>query len=579
MSDANPYDRPTDPAKRHSAAITDGPERAPARAMLKGIGLSDEDLARPLVGVGTCWIETMPCNINQRELAVHVKNGIRAAGGTPIEFNTIAVSDGVSMGTEGMRASLVSREVIADSIELVARGHLLDGLVCLVGCDKTIPGAVMALGRLDLPGLVLYNGSIAPGRFRGRDVTIQTVFEAVGAHAVGTMSPADLHALESVACPGAGACGGQFTANTMSTALEFLGISPAGLNGVPAFVPEKAEAAEQAGRLVMDLLRQDLRPSAIVTREAIENAVASVAATAGSTNGVLHMLAIAREFGVPITIDEIGEIAERTPVVASLVPGGRFVATDLYAAGGVALIARELLKRGLVHGGAPNVDGRTLAEIAAAASETAGQEVVVPIETPIAPTGGFLVLRGNLAPDGCVVKLAGHGRRFHRGPARVFDSEEACFAAVKAGTIAPGDVVVIRYEGPAGGPGMREMLHVTAAIVGAGLGESVALITDGRFSGASHGLMVGHVCPEAAWGGPIAALQEGDPIEIDVDAGELRVDLSPQEIADRLRDWSPPPPRYRDGVFAKYAALVSSASEGAVTRVDERRMPARAGVD
>jgi dihydroxy-acid dehydratase len=578
MTDANPYDRPSDPAKRHSAAITDGPERAPARAMLKGIGLSDEDLARPLVGVGTCWIETMPCNINQRELAVHVKRGIRAAGGTPIEFNTIAVSDGVSMGTEGMRASLVSREVIADSIELVARGHLLDGLVCLVGCDKTIPGAVMALGRLDLPGLVLYNGSIAPGRFRGRDVTIQTVFEAVGAHAVGTMTPADLHALESVACPGAGACGGQFTANTMSTALEFLGISPAGLNGVPAFVPEKAEAAEQAGRLVMDLLRQDLRPSAIVTREAIENAVASVAATAGSTNGVLHMLAIAREFGVPITIDEIGEIAERTPVVASLVPGGRFVATDLYAAGGVALVARELLKRGLVHGGAPNVDGRTLAEIAAAASERAGQEVVVPIETPIAPTGGFLVLRGNLAPDGCVVKLAGHGRRFHRGPARVFDSEEACFAAVKASAIAPGDVVVIRYEGPAGGPGMREMLHVTAAIVGAGLGESVALITDGRFSGASHGLMVGHVCPEAAWGGPIAALQEGDEIEIDVDAGELRVDLSPQEIAERLRDWSPPPPRYRDGVFAKYAALVSSASEGAVTRVDERRMPARAGV-
>jgi dihydroxy-acid dehydratase len=576
MTPANPYDRVSDPAKRRSGPLTDGPERAPARAMLKGIGFTDEDLARPLVGVATCWIETMPCNINQRELATHVKRGIRAAGGTPMEFNTIAVSDGVSMGTEGMRASLVSREVIADSIELVARGHLLDGLVCLVGCDKTIPGAVMALGRLDVPGLVLYNGSIAPGRFRGRDVTIQTVFEAVGAHAVGTMAAADLHELEGVACPGAGACGGQFTANTMSTALEFLGISPAGLNGVPAFVPEKADVAEQAGRLVMSLVRSDLRPSAIVTREAIENAVASVAATAGSTNGVLHLLAIAREFGVPLTIDEIGEIAGRTPVVASLVPGGRFVATDLYAAGGVALIARELLKRGLVHGEAPNVDGRTLAEIAAAASETAGQEVVVPIETPIAPTGGFLVLRGNLAPDGCVVKLAGHGRRFHRGPARVFDSEEACFAAVKAREIAAGDVVVIRYEGPAGGPGMREMLHVTAAIVGAGLGESVALITDGRFSGASHGLMVGHVCPEAAWGGPIAALQDGDQIEIDVDAGELRVDLTPQEIADRMSDWAPPPPRYRDGVFAKYAALVSSASEGAITRVDERRMPARA---
>jgi len=577
MTDRNPYDRPSDPAKRRSAPLTDGPERAPARAMLKAIGMTDDDLARPLVGVATCWIETMPCNINQRELAAHVKRGIREAGGTPVEFNTIAVSDGVSMGTEGMRASLVSREVIADSIELVARGHLLDGLVCLVGCDKTIPGAVMALGRLDVPGLVLYNGSIAPGRWRDRDVTIQTVFEAVGAHAVGTMTAAEVHELEGVACPGAGACGGQFTANTMSMALDFLGISPAGLNGVPAFVPEKAGAAEQAGRLVMALVRGDVRPSLIVTREALENAVASVAASGGSTNGVLHLLAIAREFGVPLTIDEVGEIAERTPVVASLVPGGRFVATDMYAAGGVALVARELMKQGLVHGDARNVDGRSLTEIAAAAAERPGQEVVVPIETPIAPTGGFLVLRGNLAPDGCVVKLAGHDRRFHRGPARVFDSEEECFAAVKANAIQPGDVVVIRYEGPAGGPGMREMLHVTAAIVGAGLGDEVALITDGRFSGATHGFMVGHVCPEAAWGGPIAAVQDGDEIEIDVEAGELRVDLSPQEIADRLASWAPPTPRYRDGVFAKYAALVSSASEGAVTRVDERRTPVRAG--
>jgi dihydroxy-acid dehydratase len=557
----------SDPAKRKSAALTDGPERAPARAMLKGVGFTDEDLARPLIGVATTWIETMPCNLNQRELAQHVKRGVREAGGTPMEFNTISVSDGVSMGTEGMRASLVSREVIADSIELVARGHLLDGLVCLVGCDKTIPAAVMALARLDLPGLVLYNGSIAPGRFRGRDVTIQDVFEAVGAHAVGSMSDEELHELEGVACPGAGACGGQFTANTMSTALDFLGISPAGLNGIPALHPSKKEAAEEAGRMVMDLLRRDVRPSEIITREALENAAASIVATGGSTNGVLHLLAIARELDLPLELDDFDEIAARTPIVASLKPGGRFVATDMYEAGGVALVARELLKRDLVHAGAPNVDGRSLGDIAAAVHERPGQEVVVPIEEPIKPIGGLAVLRGNLAPEGCVVKLAGHERLSHRGPARVFDSEEACFAAVRDKRISPGDVVVIRYEGPAGGPGMREMLHVTGAIVGEGLGEEIALVTDGRFSGATHGLMVGHISPEAARGGPLAALVDGDTIVLDVEARTLSVELSDDELAARLANWSPPPPRYSSGVFAKYAALVSSASEGAVTRI------------
>ena len=562
----NPYDRPSDPDKRHSAALTDGPDRAPARAMLKGTGFTDEDLARPLIGVATSWIETMPCNLNQRALAQHVKRGIRDAGGTPMEFNTISVSDGVSMGTEGMRASLVSREVIADSIELVARGHLFDGLVCLVGCDKTIPAAVMALARLDLPGLVLYNGSIAPGRFRGRDVTIQDVFEAVGSYAAGTMSAEDVHALEDVACPAAGACGGQFTANTMSTALEFLGISPAGLNGIPALEQGKDEAAYEAGRLAMELLRKDLRPRQIVTRAALDNAAASIAATGGSTNGVLHLLAIARELEIPYELEDFDEVAARTPILASLKPAGRFVATDIYRAGGVALVARELAKQGLIDTDAPNVDGRTLGEIATAVVETPGQEVVVPIETPISPTGGLRILRGNLAPEGCVVKLAGHERLLHRGPARVFESEEECFAAVKARTISAGDVVVIRYEGPAGGPGMREMLHVTAAIVGEGLSEEVALVTDGRFSGATHGFMVGHVAPEAFRGGPLAALREGDTVVVDVEARELRVELSDDELAARLADWRPPAPRYTSGAFAKYAAQVSSASEGAVTR-------------
>jgi dihydroxy-acid dehydratase len=560
-----PYDIPSDPAKRISHALTDGPDRAPARAYFKAIGFTDEDLAKPLVGVATTWIETMPCNYNQRELAQHVKEGIRRAGGMPVEFNTISVSDGVTMGTEGMRGSLVSREVIADSIELVARAHLFDGLVCLVGCDKTIPAAVMALGRLDIPGLVLYGGSIAPGRFRGRDVTIQDTFEAVGAYNAGKMSAEDLHELETVVCPGAGACGGQFTANTMSTALDFLGLSPAGLNGIPAVDRDKNGAALEAGRLVMQLVRENTKPSEIVTREAIENAIASVAATGGSTNGVLHFLAIAREYGIPLEIDDFDDIAARTPVVADLKPGGRYVATDVYRAGGVALVARELAKRDLLHTETRNVDGRTIGEIAAAAEEQEGQEVVTTIERPLKTRGGFAILRGNLAPEGCVLKLSGHDRNHHAGPARVFDSEEECFAAVKAQLIQPGDVVVIRYEGPAGGPGMREMLAVTAAIVGEGLSESVALLTDGRFSGATYGFMAAHVSPEAARGGPIAALRDGDVVTFDVDSRTLNVALSEDELAERMKDWTPPPPRYTSGVYAKYAALVSSASEGAIT--------------
>lgn len=562
----NPYDQPSDPGKRRSAAVTDGVGRAGARSMLKAVGFDDADLAKPLIGVATTWIETMPCNLNQRDLVPHVKRGIRDAGGTPMEFNTIAVSDGVSMGTEGMRASLVSREVIADSIELVARGHLLDGLVCLVACDKTNPAAVMALARLDIPSVVLYTGSIAPGTFRGRDVTIQDVYEGIGAYAVGKIDARELHALEDVECPGAGACGGQFTANTMSTVLEFLGLSPGGLNGIPALNPSKEQAAVGAGRVAMDLVQRDVRPSQIVTRDAIENAAASVVATGGSTNGVLHLLAIAREFRIPFEIDDFDKIAARTPVLADLKPSGRYVATDVYAAGGVGLVARELLKNDLVHGDAPNVDGRSLGDIAEAAEEAPGQDVILTAEKPLKQSGGLAILRGNLAPEGCVVKLSGRESYEHRGPARVFDGEEACFEAVMGKKINPGDVVVIRYEGPAGGPGMREMLQVTSALVGEGMGESIALITDGRFSGATHGLMVGHIAPEAVRGGPLAVVQEGDAITIDVENRELQVELSDDEIAARLEAWSPPPPRYTDGVYAKYAALVSSASEGAVTR-------------
>ncbi len=560
-----PYDTPSDPAKRRSAVLTDGFERAGARAMLKATGLGDADLARPLVGVVTEWIETMPCNLNQRDLAQHVKRGVRAAGGTPLEANTIAVSDGVSMGTEGMRAVLVSREVIADSIELVARGHLLDGLVCIVGCDKTIPAAAMALARLDIPGLVFYNGSIAPGWVNGREVTIGDVYEGIGAFAAGKIQAAELYELESRACPGAGACGGQFTANTMATALEFLGISPVGLSSVPATDPAKGEAAEQAGRMAMKLVADDIRPSQLITRGALENAAAAISATGGSTNGALHLLAIARELELPFSLDDFHDVVARTPVIASMKPGGRFFAVDLHAAGGSALVARELLKAGLLDGELRNVDGRTLAEIAASAEEQPGQKVVVPIETPIKPSGGLVVLRGNLAPEGCIVKLSGGERRQHRGPARVFDSEEDCFAALKARRIVPGDVVVIRYEGPAGGPGMREMFQITAAIVGEGLGDSVALVTDGRFSGATRGLMIGHVSPEAVRGGPIAIVHEGDTVLIDIDARELAVEVPDDELAERLRAWEPPPPRYRSGALAKYAALVSSASEGAVT--------------
>ena len=534
--------------------------------MLKAIGFTDADLSQPIIGVGTTWIETMPCNYNQRDLAVLVKEGIRAGGGTPMEFNTIAVSDGVSMGTEGMKASLVSREVIADSIELVARGHLFDGLVCLVGCDKTIPAAAMALARLDLPALVLYNGTIHPGVLHGRrDATVVTVFEAIGAYRAGKITLEELREIEDVSCPGPGACGGQFTANTMSTALEFLGISPGGLNGIPAEDPGKGDAARRAGELVMRLVTEGIRPSAIMTRAALDNAIASVAGTGGSTNAVLHLLAIAHELGIPLELDDFDRIAARTPIVANLTPGGRYTAVDIHEAGGIGLVARELLRGGVVDGSTRNVDGRTLAEIAAAAVERPGQEVVVSIEHPIKPTGGLAILRGSLAPDGCVVKLAGHERRLHRGPARVFDSETACYDAVRAQQIGPGDVVIIRYEGPVGGPGMQEMLSVTASLVGEGLGDEVALITDGRFSGGTHGLMIGHVAPEAALGGPIALVNEGDQITIDVDARRVDLDVPTDELAARLESWSPPATRYTRGVMAKYAALVSSASKGAVT--------------
>jgi dihydroxy-acid dehydratase len=568
---ALPYDWPSHPAKRHSARLTDGPDRAPARAMLKAIGFTDDDLARPIVGVATNWIETMPCNYNQRRLAEAVKEGIRAAGGTPMEFNTIAVSDGVSMGTEGMKASLVSREVIADSIETVARGHLFDGLVCLVGCDKTIPGAAMALLRMDLPGLVLYNGTIYPGVYKGRNADIVTVFEAVGAYRAGKITLEELYEIEGASCPGAGACGGQYTANTMSMVMELIGLSPAGLNGIPAEDPAKDEAARRSGELVMDLVTRDVRPSAIVSRRSLENGIAAVAATGGSTNGVLHLLALAREAGLPLEIDDFSRIADATPIVADLKPGGRYSAAELYDAGGVALVMRELLKRGLLHGDAPTVDGRTIAEIAAGAVETPGQDVIVPIEAPLKASGGLTILRGSLAPEGCVIKLAGHERRHHRGPARVFDSENACFDAVKAGTIQPGDVVVIRYEGPVGGPGMQEMLSVTAALVGEGLGEQVALLTDGRFSGGTHGLMIGHVAPEAALGGPIALVADGDEIEIDVDRKALDLLVAGDVLAARRATWTPPAPRYPGGVFAKYAALVSSASDGAITTGDRMR--------
>ena len=555
-----------DSLKPRSAVITDGPDRAPTRAMLKAAGFSDEDLRRPIIGVANTWIEIGPCNYHLRRLAVKVKEGIRAAGGTPMEFNTVSISDGISMGVEGMKCSLISREVIADSIELVARGNHFDGLVCLSGCDKTNPGVVMALARLDIPGLALYGGSIAPGHLGDKDLTIQDVFEAVGAYASKRIDAEQLLAVENAACPGAGACGGQFTANTMSTVMEFLGISPMGSNGIPATLAEKDEAAFNAGMLVMDLLKHDLRPSKILTRKSIENAIASVAATGGSTNAVLHLLAIAREAGVELNIDDFDKISDRTPLIADLKPGGRFVASDLYHAGGIQLVAKRLIDAGLIHGDTITVTGKTLAEAAEMTKETAGQEVVRAVNDPLKATGGLVILKGNLAPEGCVVKVAGHERMIHRGPARVFDREEDAFAAVQAGKIKDNDVVVIRYEGPKGGPGMREMLGVTAALVGAGLGDTVALLTDGRFSGATHGLMAGHVAPEAAHGGPIAALRDGDSILFDIKARRLDVEISEQELQLRLSTWKAPEPRYKTGVMAKYAKLVSSASEGAVTR-------------
>ncbi len=553
------------PLKSRSAALTEGPSRAPARAMLKAAGFNDEDLKRPLIGVANTWIEIGPCNLHLRQLSEQVKKGIRAAGGTPMEFNTVSISDGITMGSEGMRASLVSREVIADSIELVARGNLFDALVVLVGCDKTIPGGVMALARLDLPSLILYGGSIAPGSWEGHDVTIQDVFEAVGAHAAGRITDGQLQTLENQACPGAGACGGQFTANTMATVCEFLGISPMGSASVPATDADKDGVAEQAGRLVMDVLQRGDRARSILTREALENAIVAVAATGGSTNAVLHLLAIAHEANVNLELDDFDRINRRVPLLADLKPGGQFVATDLYRAGGITLVAKRLCDAGLLHTDAKTVTGRSLGNEADQAQETTGQAVVRPLDHPIKPTGGLVVLRGNLAPDGAVVKVTGHTMKEHRGPARVFDTEEQAFAAVEQGKIRAGDVVVIRYEGPKGGPGMREMLGVTAAIVGAGLGDSVALLTDGRFSGATHGLMAGHVAPEAAQGGPIAAVRDGDVVRFDIEKRELQMEVSDEEIQARLAEWCPPAPRFEKGVMAKYAKLVTSAAMGAVT--------------
>jgi len=548
-----------------SNPLTTGPHRAPARAMLKAVGFTDADLKKPLIGIANTWIEIGPCNYHLRELATHVKAGVRAAGGTPMEFNTVSISDGITMGTEGMRASLVSREVIADSIELVTRGNGFDGLVVLVGCDKTIPGGVMALARLNVPGVLLYGGSIAPGHFNDRQVTIQDVFEAVGANAAGTMSDEDLCRLEADACPGAGACGGQFTANTMAIASEFLGIAALGSGSVPANDPKKADAGRAAGERVMTLVRSGLRPRDIITRTALENAIASVAATGGSTNAVLHLIAIAREAGLELELADFDRISSRTALMVDLKPSGRFVATDLHNAGGSRLVAQRLIEAGSVVGSAPTVTGQTLAQEAAEAVETRGQEVVRPLDRAIKKSGGLVVLRGSLAPEGSVMKVSGTERMQHRGPARVFDSEEAAFDAVQRQTIKAGDVVVIRYEGPNGGPGMREMLAVTGAIVGAGLGETVALITDGRFSGATRGFCVGHIAPEASRGGPMAAIRDGDTIVIDIASRKLDVDVPEQTLKERLADWRAPQPRYATGVLGKYARLVSSASLGAVT--------------
>ncbi|MBI4970789.1 MAG: dihydroxy-acid dehydratase [Candidatus Omnitrophica bacterium] len=548
-----------------SAVITEGPDRAPARAMLKAMGLTDEDIAKPMIGIANTWIETMPCNFHLRRLSEKVKEGVRAAGGTPIEFNTIAISDGITMGTEGMKTSLVSREVIADSIELVARGHYFDGLVAISGCDKTIPGTVMALCRINVPSLMIYGGSIDAGKYQGCDVTIQDVFEAVGKKAAGKISDKELKDVEDHACPGSGACGGQFTANTMSMAFEMIGISPMGSNGIPAMDPKKDESCVAAGKLVIELLKKNIRPSDIITRAAIDNAIAAVAMTGGSTNAVLHLLSIAREMGIKLSIDDFDTISSRTPLLGDLKPGGKYVAVDLHHAGSIRVVANRLLEAGLLNKDAMTVSGKTVGEEALAAKETPGQQVVRPLSNPLKPTGGLVILKGNLAPEGCVIKVAGENRTEHEGPARVFDCEEDAFRAVKERKIKAGDVIVIRYEGPKGGPGMREMLGVTAAIVGEGLGASVALLTDGRFSGATKGFMIGHVAPEAVVGGPIAAIQEGDIIHIDIKKRTLDVKLTEAEIKNRLANWKAPKPRYTHGVMAKYAKLVSSAALGAVT--------------
>src|SRR5437879_5073845 len=552
--------------KHRSHGITDGRDRAPARAMFKAIGFSDSDLSKPLIGVANTWLETRPCNLHLRRLSAKVKVGIRASGGTPMEFNTIAISDGETMGTEGMRASLVSREIIADSIELVCRGQMFDAAVCVVGCDKTIPAAAMALARMNLPGLVLYGGTIAPGSYKGKDVTIQDVFEAVGANAAGKISDTELRELENVACPGAGACGGQYTANTMSTVMEMIGLSPMGFNSVPAMDAKKDQVAFDCGKLVMDLLKNGTTARDILIRQAFENAIAGVAATGGSTNAVLHLLAIAREADVPLDIEDFQKVSERTPLLADLKPSGRFVASDMHRAGGIRLLARRLSKGKFLHPSAKTVTGLTIGAETESAVETPGQEVIVPLEKPLKATGGLVILKGNLAPEGCVAKISGHERLEHRGPARVFESEEDAMSAVTGKKIRSGDVVVIRNEGPKGGPGMREMLSVTGAIVGEGLGESVALLTDGRFSGATHGLMAVHVSPEAALGGPIAGVRDVDIIRFDVRARVLEVEISADVLRQRMKEWKPPQPRYPTGVFAKYAALVSSASQGAITK-------------
>jgi dihydroxy-acid dehydratase len=564
MSSANGDTKTAAPRPR-SSAVFDGPDRAAARAYMKGIGYDDEALSRPTVGIANTWTEAMPCNFHLRGLAEHIKEGVRAAGGTPMEFNTVAISDGITMGTKGMKTSLVSREVIADSIELMCRGYQFDAVVTLAACDKTIPGAVMAMARLDIPSVLLYGGSIAPGRWHDKDVTIVDVFEAIGAHAAGNMSDEELRSLEDVASPGAGACGGQFTANTMACAFEALGVSPGGAAMVPAEDDEKDTVAEKVGELIMRVLAEDLRPSKVITKESLENAIACVCASGGSTNGVLHLLAVAREAGIDLEIDDFERISSQTPLLADLKPGGRFVATDLYRAGGVPLILNRLSELGLLHRDEMTVTGRTIGEEADAAAEQEGQEVVLPAEAPLKKQGGLAILRGNLAPDGAVIKLAGTARTGQTGPAKVFESEEDCFRALKDGGIEAGDIVVIRNEGPAGGPGMREMLQVTAAIVGEGLGEEVALLTDGRFSGATRGLMVGHVAPEAVKGGPIAAVRDGDTVTIDVDNRELSVDLSDEEIAERVGAYVSPEPEYPSGVLAKYANTVSSASHGAIT--------------